>query len=77
MLREWLNDQVIPTFQDRIIAIDLKVAQCCAGLHVPNPCSDRDALIGASALVHGMTVVTRNVNDFTSMGVKFLNPWDV
>ncbi len=34
-----------------------------------------DALIGATALVHGMTVVTRNVKDFAPMGVKVLNPW--
>jgi predicted nucleic acid-binding protein len=77
VLRTWLDSQVIPAFQDRIVPIDLSVAQCCAQFHVPNPRSDRDALIGASALVHGMMVVTRNVNDFKSMGVKLLNPWEV
>ena len=51
------------------------IAQRCAALHVPNPCSDRDALIAATALVHGMTVVTRNVTDFQSMSVAMVNPW--
>jgi hypothetical protein len=66
---------VLPAFSDRIIAIDVAIAQCCAKLHVPNPRSDRDAIIAASALVHGMTVVTRNVKDFEPMGVEILNPW--
>ena len=44
-------------------------------LHVPNPQSDRDALIAATALVHGMTVVTRNVVDFERTGVEIINPW--
>ena len=32
--------------------------------------------VGATALVHGMTVVTRNVDDFAAMGVPLLNPWE-
>jgi len=42
---------------------------------VPTPCSDRDALIAATAMVHGMTVVTRNVSDFELTGVAIINPW--
>jgi hypothetical protein len=53
------------------------VAQRCAGLHVPDPRADRDALIAATALIHGLTVVTRNVPDFEPMGVALLNPWFV
>ena len=60
----------------RILAIDTDVAQRCAMLHVPNPRSDRDALIAATALVHGLTVATRNVADFNRMGVGVLNPWE-
>jgi hypothetical protein len=75
VLRSWLNTHVLPAFSDRILDIDTAVAQCCAKLHVPDPCSDRDALIAATALVHGMTVVTRNVDDFKSTGVELLNPW--
>jgi predicted nucleic acid-binding protein len=76
MLRAWLDTQVLPAFQDRILPIDVVVAQCCAKLHVPNPCSDRDALIAATALVHKMTVVTRNVADFEATGVHIFNPWN-
>jgi len=75
VLRSWINDHVLPAFSDRIIAVDTAVAQCCAKLHVPDPRSDRDAIIAATALVHGMTVVTRNVDDFNPTGVDLFNPW--
>jgi predicted nucleic acid-binding protein len=75
VLRTWLDSHVLPAFSDRILAIDTTVAQRCAQLHVPTPRSDRDALIAATALVHGMTVVTRNVADFEAAGVALLNPW--
>ena len=76
ILREWMDRHVLPTFSGRILAIDTAVAQRCATLHVPNPHSDRDALIAATALVHGLTVVTRNVADFERTGVGVLNPWE-
>ena len=76
LLRSWLNTHVLPTFSERILALDVAIAQRCAKLHVPDPRSDRDAIIAATALVHGMTVVTRNVNDFDKTGVKILNPWN-
>jgi predicted nucleic acid-binding protein len=47
-----------------------------AKLHVPDPRPMRDALIAATALVHSMTVVTRNVRGFEPMGVEILNPWE-
>jgi predicted nucleic acid-binding protein len=76
LLRSWMESHVLPTFNSRILAVDTAVAQRCATLHVPDPRSDRDALIAATALVHGMTVVTRNVDDFKPTGVTILNPWD-
>ena len=76
LLRTWMDGHVLPTFLGRILAIDVAVAQRCAALLVPNPRSDRDALIAATALVHGMTVVTRNVRHFQPMGVVVLNPWE-
>lgn len=76
ILRAWMDRHVLPTFSGRIMAIDTAVAQRCATLHVPDPRSDRDALIAATALVHGMTVVTRNVADFERMEVGVLNPWE-
>ncbi len=75
-LRAWIDDQILPRFEGRILAVDTAVAQRCAHLHVPNPRAERDALIAATALVHGLTVVTRNVADFESAGVALLNPWD-
>ena len=74
-LRSWMDGHVLPTFNNRVLSVDTAVARRCAALHVPNPCSDRDALIAATAFVHGLTVVTRNVRDFESTGVAILNPW--
>ncbi len=76
VLRAWIDDQILPRFEGRILAVDTAVAQRCARLHVPDPRADRDALIAATALVHALTVVTRNVADFEPMGVALLNPWD-
>ncbi|MCG3463677.1 type II toxin-antitoxin system VapC family toxin [Xenorhabdus bovienii] len=76
MLRAWLEQHVLPEFAKRTLPVDTAVAQRCARLHVPDKCSERDALIAATALVHGMTVVTRNVADFQSTGVTILNPWE-
>ncbi|MDO8801665.1 type II toxin-antitoxin system VapC family toxin [Phenylobacterium sp.] len=75
VLRTWIDSQVLPTFADRVLPVDTAVALRCATLHVPDLRSERDALIGATALVHGMTVVTRNQADFIPMGVALLNPW--
>lgn len=75
VLRAWMDQRVLPAFDDRVIPVDMAVAQRCAKLHVPDPRSDRDALIAATALVHGLTVVTRNVDDFAATGVKLINPW--
>ena len=76
ILRVWLNSHVLPTFSERILPIDLRVAQRSASLHVPNPRPVNDCLIAATAIVHGLTVVTRNVEDFEATGVRCLNPWD-
>jgi predicted nucleic acid-binding protein len=76
VLRDWLERQILPAFEDRILAFDTAVARRCAALHVPDPRPERDALIAATALAHGMTVVTRNVVDFAGTGVTLVNPWD-
>ena len=75
MLRAWLEQQVLPEFAGRTLPVDTAVAQRCARLHVPDRRGERDALIAATALVHGMTVVTRNVADFKFSGVPLVNPW--
>lgn len=75
VLRSWINAHVLPAFSERILNVDTAVVQCCAKLHVPDPRSDRNAMIAATALVHGMKVVTRNTEDFVRTGVELLNPW--
>ena len=75
-LRAWMAQRILPEFADRTLPIDRAVVLRCAPLHVPDPRPERDAFIAATALVHGMTVVTRNVSDFAPTGVPVLNPWE-
>ncbi len=75
MFRAWMDNHVLPAFAGRILPIDTAVAQRSARLHVPDPRPVRDALIAATALVHGMAVATRNVADFAPTGVRTVNPW--
>lgn len=76
VLRTWLDESVVPAFADRIVPVDAAIARRAAALHVPDPAPVRDALIGATALVHGMAVVTRNVADLGRFdGLEVINPW--
>jgi len=75
ILRTWLESHVLPAFADRILPVDVPTARRSAVLHVPDPRPVRDALIAATAQVHGLTLVTRNVVDFEPTGVKILDPW--
>lgn len=76
VLRSWLDQSVTVAFAERVLVVDEHVARRAALLHVPDPAPFRDALIGATALVNHMTVVTRNVNDFKAFdGLEILNPW--
>ena len=76
ILRKWMGAHVLPSFNARILPVDASVALKCAALHVPHPRAERDCLISATALVHGMTVVTRTVDDFKNTGATVLNPWE-
>lgn len=76
VLRAWVDGKVLPAFEGRILPVDTAVAQRCVRLHGPDPRAERDALIAATALVHGLILATRNVADFQPMGVDLLNPWE-
>ncbi len=75
VLRAWMERHVLPEFAERTLPVDTAVAQRCARLHVPDRRGERDALIAATALVHGMAIVTRNVADFEPTGVTIVDPW--
>ncbi|MBV6651675.1 MAG: type II toxin-antitoxin system VapC family toxin [Hoeflea sp.] len=74
-LRKWLDDHVRPQFTGRILPIDDAIATRCAQLHIPDRRNEADALIAATALVHNLSVVTRNVKDFHETGVVVIDPW--
>ena len=76
LLRTWLDQGVMPAFQDRFLSVTVDIARLAATLHVPNPAPFRDALIAATALHHDMTVITRNIGDFERFDeVRAANPW--
>jgi toxin FitB len=76
ILRAWFDVTVIPAFVGRVIPVDHEVAVRSAALHVPDPAPYRDAFIGATALVHAMTLVTRNTKDFERFpNTVIFNPW--
>lgn len=74
-LRAWLDNHIRPVFSGRILPIDDEIATRCAHLHIPDRRNEADALMAATALVHGLTVVTRNVRDFEGTGVIVIDPW--
>ena len=76
ILTDWIVNFVLAGYADRLLDVDLAVARTCARLHVPDPRPYRDCFIAATALAHGLTLVTRNTADFAPMGVPLLNPWD-
>lgn len=76
LLRRWFDVGVLGVFAERTLSVDREIARRAAGLHVPDPRPERDAYIAATALVHGLTVATRNVGDFDSMSIPLINPWE-
>jgi toxin FitB len=74
-LEHWLRD-LEAGFEDRVLPITLPVAVAWGRQQHVRPLPVIDGLIAATARVHGMTVVTRNVKDFAMAGVDLLNPFD-
>lgn len=68
----WVANQVLPAFEGRILPVDTAVVRRRARLGYTDA---RDALIAATALEHGLTLVTRNLAAFRAGRVKLLNPW--
>jgi predicted nucleic acid-binding protein len=76
VLRAWLDQSVTAAFKNRVLPVDERVARRAAALHVPDPAPFRDALIGATALLRDMTVVTRDLKDFQRFDeLDVINPW--
>ncbi len=75
LLRPWLENQVLPSFVGRVLSLDLSIARKCAELHVPDKRAERDAMIAATAIIHRMKIVTRNVADFDDVGLDVISPW--
>ena len=76
-MRQWVQERVLPDFASRILPLTQDIALVCPELHVPNRRGDRDAWIAATAIVHELTVVTRNVRDFQTANLSILNPWEI
>jgi len=79
LLLTWLEQELIPWFGERLLTIDLAVAERWGRLlaEAGRPLPTVDSLLAATALVHDLTVVTRNAADFVLPGVKVLNPWEI
>ena len=76
LLRAWLDHSVSAAFAERVVPVDEAVARQAAALHVPNPAPFRDALMAATAVVHRMAVVTRNIKDFERFDdLAVVRPW--
>lgn len=75
VLRRWFDENVSPTFADRVLPFDLSAARTFAAYRVPEHAPFDDALVAAVAESAEMAVVTRNTKHFEPLGVPCLNPW--
>ncbi|MCI0343857.1 MAG: type II toxin-antitoxin system VapC family toxin [Chloroflexi bacterium] len=72
-LEQWLT-RLTDTFSERILPIDSAIADRWGRLNVPDPIPTVDGLLAATALVHDLTLVTRNTRDVERTGVRLLDP---
>lgn len=73
-LETWL-DRLLDQYEDRILPVTTRVAERWARITVPDPVPIIDGLLAATALEHGLVLVTRNVNDLAATGVTLHNPF--
>ncbi|WP_165218922.1 type II toxin-antitoxin system VapC family toxin [Schaalia sp. ZJ1691] len=76
MLRRWFEQQVLPTFESRILSFDVAAARAFSQLRVPEHVPYDDALIASVAKANGLTMVTRNTRHFQSIDIAVINPWN-
>lgn len=74
-LRIWA-EAVFQQFDGHLLPFTTVTAVHCASMHVPDPKSMRGSMIAATALHHGLTLVTRNVADVAGTNIKLINPWE-
>ncbi|AHG74495.1 PilT protein-like protein [Mannheimia sp. USDA-ARS-USMARC-1261] len=75
-LAQWLKNEVLPAFENRVLIVDSEVALLAAEYHISNKMDLNDAYIAATAKVNHLTLVTRNVKDFAGCGIKLISPFD-
>ena len=73
-LEKWISE-VIGRLNDRVFPVERSVAEAWASLMIPHTRPAMDTLIAATALVHGLTLATRNVRDFVGSGISVVDPW--
>ena len=81
-MQQWFLSEVVPMFQGRIVPVTQTIAERWGTLEAQSRKDGTnlgmaDGLIAATALVHDLTLVTRNVKDFESLGLTLLNPWEL
>ena len=80
-LEDWLDNEILLWFADRLLPVTLEVAERWGELAAQLKAKGRprpvvDSVLGATALTHGLILVTRNVRDYQDMGVTIFNPWE-
>lgn len=76
ILKNWLDNKVLPNFKQQVLSFDLTTAIICSELHIPDPRPERDTMIASTALQHNLILVTRNVKDFNIPNLSILNPFE-
>lgn len=76
VLSKWYDDSLLPAYHGRILEVSLEVAEIRASFESQRTLPYSDALIAATAKLHDLTLVTRNIKDFQGLGIELANPWE-